>query len=162
MSALIHLYSIGYMHDDPDFPKFFLYLNLFVASMLLLVLADNLLFAFVGWEGVGVCSYWLISFWFGRDKAASAGQKAFLYNRLADVGFLVAIFLVFSKTGTLDYLGIFSHIRAVDPAARAPPSPSCSSRPLAASPRSCLCSRGSPTPWRARPPSPPSSTRRRW
>jgi NADH-quinone oxidoreductase subunit L len=118
VSALIHLYSIGYMHEDPDFPKFFSYLNLFVASMLLLVLANNLLFTFVGWEGVGVCSYWLISFWFGRDKAASAGQKAFLYNRLADVGFLIAIFLVFSKTRTLNYLGIFSHLRTVDPAAR--------------------------------------------
>src|SRR5215469_7978245 len=77
VSALIHLYSIGYMRGDRDYPKFFLYLNLFVASMLLLVLGDNLLFAFVGWEGVGVCSYWLISFWFGRSSAASAGKKAF-------------------------------------------------------------------------------------
>jgi NADH-quinone oxidoreductase subunit L len=118
VSALIHLYSIGYMHDDPDYPKFFVYMNLFVASMLLLVLGNNLLFTFVGWEGVGVCSYWLVSFWFERDKAASAGQKAFLYNRLADVGFLVAIFLVFSKTGTLDYAGIFSHLHAIGPAAR--------------------------------------------
>jgi NADH-quinone oxidoreductase subunit L len=118
VSALIHLYSIGYMHGDADFPKFFAYMNLFVTSMLLLVLGNNLLFTFVGWEGVGVCSYWLISFWFGRDKAASAGQKAFLYNRLADVGFLVAIFLVFSKTGTLDYLGVFSHLHAIAPGAR--------------------------------------------
>jgi NADH-quinone oxidoreductase subunit L len=110
VSSLIHLYSIGYMKGDRDYPKFFLYLNLFVASMLILVLADNLLFTFVGWEGVGVCSYWLVSFWFGRDSAASAGKKAFLYNRLADVGFLIAIFLVFSKTGTLDYTGIFSHL----------------------------------------------------
>ena len=113
VSALIHLYSIGYMGDDPDYPKFFLYLNLFVASMLLLVLGDNLLFTFVGWEGVGVCSYWLIAFWFGRDTAASAGKKAFLYNRLADVGFLVAVFLVFSKTGTLTYKGVFSHLSAI-------------------------------------------------
>ena len=113
VSALIHLYSIGYMRDDPDYPKFFLYLNLFVASMLLLVLGDNLLFTFVGWEGVGVCSYWLIAFWFGRDTAASAGKKAFLYNRLADVGFLVAVFLVFSKTGTLSYKGVFAHLSAI-------------------------------------------------
>ncbi len=113
VSSLIHLYSIAYMKGDRDYPKFFLYLNLFVASMLILVLADNLLFTFVGWEGVGVCSYWLVSFWFGRDSAASAGQKAFLYNRLADVAFLVAIFLVFSKTGTLDYAGIFSHLSLV-------------------------------------------------
>ena len=76
--------------------------------MLILVLANNLLFTFVGWEGVGLCSYWLVSFWFERDTAASAGQKAFLYNRLADVGFLIAIFLVFDKTGTLNYLG---HLR---------------------------------------------------
>ncbi len=113
VSSLIHLYSIGYMKGDGDYPKFFLYLNLFVASMLILVLANNLLFTFVGWEGVGVCSYWLVSFWFGRDSAASAGKKAFLYNRLADVGFLIAIFLVFSKTGTLNYTGIFSHLSLI-------------------------------------------------
>jgi proton-translocating NADH-quinone oxidoreductase chain L len=93
------------MKGDRDYPKFFVYLNLFVASMLILVLANNLLFTFVGWEGVGLCSYWLVSFWFGRDSAASAGQKAFLYNRLADVGFLIAMFLVFDKTGTLNYTG---------------------------------------------------------
>jgi NADH-quinone oxidoreductase subunit L len=113
VSSLIHLYSIGYMKGDRDYAKFFLYLNLFVASMLILVLADNLLFTFVGWEGVGVCSYWLVSFWFGRDSAASAGKKAFLYNRIADVGFLIAIFLVFSKTGTLNYTGIFSHLSQI-------------------------------------------------
>jgi NADH-quinone oxidoreductase subunit L len=113
VSSLIHLYSIGYMKGDRDYPKFFLYMNLFVASMLILVLADNLLFTFVGWEGVGVCSYWLISFWFGSDTAASAGKKAFFYNRLADVGFLIAVFLVFSKTGTLDYTGIFSHLSSI-------------------------------------------------
>jgi NADH-quinone oxidoreductase subunit L len=118
VSALIHLYSIGYMRHDRDFAKFFVYLNLFVASMLMLVLGDNLLFTFVGWEGVGVCSYWLVAFWFGRASAASAGKKAFLYNRLADVGFLVAIFLVFERTGTLQYHGIFSHLGAVDPASR--------------------------------------------
>jgi NADH-quinone oxidoreductase subunit L len=113
ISTLIHLYSIGYMKGDRDYPKFFVYLNLFVASMLILVLANNLVFTFVGWEGVGLCSYWLVSFWFGRDTAASAGQKAFLYNRLADVGFLIAIFLVFDKTGTVNYLGIFSHASAL-------------------------------------------------
>ncbi len=118
VSALIHLYSIGYMKGDADFSKFFLYLNLFVASMLLLVLGDNLLFTFVGWEGVGVCSYWLVSFWFGRDSAASAGKKAFLYNRIADVGFLLAMFLVFDKTGTLNYRGIFAHLSSIDPASR--------------------------------------------
>jgi NADH-quinone oxidoreductase subunit L len=118
ISTLIHLYSIGYMKGDRDYSKFFIYLNLFVASMLILVLANNLLFTFVGWEGVGLCSYWLISFWFGRDTAASAGQKAFLYNRLADVGFLIAIFLVFSQTGTLNYLGIFSQASHIGSGAR--------------------------------------------
>ncbi len=101
ISALIHLYSIGYMKGDQDYPKFFLYLNLFVFSMLLLVLANNLLLTFVGWEGVGVCSYWLVCYWFDRDSAASAGKKAFIYNRVGDVGFLIAMFLIFSQTGTL-------------------------------------------------------------
>jgi NADH-quinone oxidoreductase subunit L len=106
VSMLIHLYSVGYMKGDPDYPKFFVYLNLFVFSMLVLVLANNLLVTFVGWEGVGVCSYWLVSYWFQRDSAASAGKKAFLYNRIGDAGFLIAMFLIFSKLGTLDYLKI--------------------------------------------------------
>ncbi|HVB91394.1 MAG TPA: NADH-quinone oxidoreductase subunit L [Acidimicrobiales bacterium] len=103
VSALIHLYSIGYMKGDRDYSKFFIYLNLFVFSMLVLVLADNLLLTFVGWEGVGVCSYWLIAFWFHRDSAASAGKKAFIYNRIGDAGFLLAIFLIFERTGTIQY-----------------------------------------------------------
>jgi NADH-quinone oxidoreductase subunit L len=109
VSMLIHLYAIGYMKRDGDFPKFFLYFNLFVFSMLLLVLADNLLLTFVGWEGVGVCSYWLVSYWFTRETAAVAGKKAFLYNRVGDVGFLIAMFLIFSKVGTLNYQTIFAH-----------------------------------------------------
>jgi NADH-quinone oxidoreductase subunit L len=110
VSMLIHLYSIGYMKKDRDYSKFFIYLNLFVFSMLVLVLADNLLLTFVGWEGVGVCSYWLVSFWFERDSAASAGKKAFIYNRVGDVGFLIAMFLIFEKAGTLDYQTIFNHL----------------------------------------------------
>ncbi|HEV3214046.1 MAG TPA: NADH-quinone oxidoreductase subunit L [Acidimicrobiales bacterium] len=106
VSALIHLYSIGYMHGERDYTKFFVYLNLFVFSMLLLVLADNLLITFIGWEGVGVCSYWLVSYYFDRDAAASAGKKAFLYNRVGDVGFLVAMFFLFTHLHTLTYLGI--------------------------------------------------------
>jgi len=109
VSMLIHLYSIGYMKGDRDFTKFFVYMNAFVFSMLVLVLADNLLVTFVGWEGVGLCSYWLVSFWFFRDTAASAGKKAFIYNRIGDVGFLLAMFLIFSKTGTLTYLSVFAH-----------------------------------------------------
>src|SRR6202035_1078121 len=103
VSALIHLYSIGYMRGERDYSKFFVYLNLFVFSMLLLVLADNLLITFVGWEGVGVCSYWLVAFWSERESAASAGKKAFIYNRIGDAGFLLAIFLIFEKTGTVQY-----------------------------------------------------------
>jgi NADH-quinone oxidoreductase subunit L len=107
ISALIHLYSIGYMHGEKDFRKFFLYLNLFVFSMLVLVLANNLLLTFVGWEGVGVCSYWLVSYYFTKDSATSAGKKAFLYNRVGDFGLLIAMFLLFHHTHTLNYLGIF-------------------------------------------------------
>ena len=108
ISALIHLYSIGYMKGERDFTKFFVYLNLFVASMLILVLANNLVLTFVGWEGVGVCSYWLVSFYFDKESAASAGKKAFIYNRIGDVGLLLAMFLIFSKTSTLTYLSIFA------------------------------------------------------
>ena len=111
VSMLIHLYSIGYMQSDRDYSKFFIYLNLFVFSMLVLVLANNLLVTFVGWEGVGVCSYWLVSFWFERDTAASAGKKAFIYNRVGDVGFLIAMFLIFSKVGSLNYLAASSPTR---------------------------------------------------
>ena len=118
VSALIHLYSIGYMKKDRDYSKFFIYLNLFVFSMLLLVLANNLLLTFVGWEGVGVCSYFLVAFWFERESAASAGKKAFIYNRIGDAGFLIAIFLIFEKTGTVQYesgpgggiFGMLSHL----------------------------------------------------
>src|ERR1700689_2726316 len=119
VSALIHLYSIGYMKGDKEYTKFFIYLNLFVFSMLVLVLANNLLVTFVGWEGVGVCSYWLVSFWHERETAASAGKKAFIYNRIGDVGFLLAIFLIFERTGTLQYEsgpggGIFGQLHQLD------------------------------------------------
>ena len=89
IAALIHLYSIGYMHGDSRFPRFFTYLNLFVFSMLMLVLGDNLVLTFLGWEGVGACSYFLIAFWFEKDANASAGKKAFITNRVGDWGFMV-------------------------------------------------------------------------
>ncbi len=113
VSTLIHLYSIGYMKGDRDYPKFFLYMNLFVASMLVLVLGSNMVVTFVGWEGVGACSYWLVSFWFTRDTAASAGKKAFVYNRIGDAGFLVAIFLTFDKVHSLEYSTIFARIGTI-------------------------------------------------
>src|SRR5262245_63481558 len=103
VGALIHLYSIGYMHGDKDFSKFFVYLNLFVFSMLMLVLGSNLLVTFLGWEGVGACSYWLVSFWFTNRANASAGKKAFITNRVGDWGFMVAIFLAFATVGSIDY-----------------------------------------------------------
>jgi NADH-quinone oxidoreductase subunit L len=105
VGSLIHLYSIGYMHGDPRFHTFFLYLNLFAFSMLMLVLGDNLLVTFLGWEGVGACSYFLVSFWFQRDSAAVAGKKAFVTNRVGDWGFMVAMFLTFLSLGTLTYAG---------------------------------------------------------
>ena len=108
IGTLIHLYAIGYMHGDERFSRFFLYLNLFAFSMLVLVLANNYLVAFVGWEGVGVCSYFLISFWFERSSAASAGKKAFVTNRIGDFGFMVAIFLMLSKLGTITYSEVFA------------------------------------------------------
>src|ERR1019366_3588823 len=115
ISALIHLYSMGYMHGERDYRKFFLYLNLFVFSMLTLVLANNLVLTFVGWEGVGLCSYWLVGFYFDRDAAASAGKKAFIYNRVGDVGLLIAMFLLFSHTGTLTYLSVFAKSGSLSP-----------------------------------------------
>ncbi|MCB0995482.1 MAG: NADH-quinone oxidoreductase subunit L [Acidimicrobiales bacterium] len=107
---LIHLYSIGYMHGDENFSKFFLYLNLFAFSMLILVLGDNLLLTFLGWEGVGACSYFLISFWFTSESNATAGKKAFVTNRVGDWGFMVAIFLAFATLGTVQYGEMFSTI----------------------------------------------------
>ncbi len=103
VGSLIHLYSVGYMHGDPNFSKFFIYLNLFIFSMLLLVLGDNLLLTFLGWEGVGACSYLLISFWFSDESNASAGKKAFVTNRVGDFGFMLATFLVFVNLGSINY-----------------------------------------------------------
>src|SRR3954463_4419560 len=106
---LLHLYSIGYMKGDPRYRQFFIYLNLFVFSMVCLVLADNFLFLFLGWDGVALCSYLLVSFWFERNRAAVAGKKAFVTNRVADIGLMVAMFLLFSLTGSLTFSTVFSH-----------------------------------------------------
>ncbi len=104
---LIHVYSIGYMGQDPDYSRYFSWLNLFMFSMLLLVLADNFLLLFVGWELVGLCSYLLIGFWFSKPTAAAAAQKAFIVNRIGDFGFMIGLFLLFATFGTFDYLKIF-------------------------------------------------------
>ena len=133
VSSLIHLYSIGYMAHDERRETFFAWLNLFVASMLVLVLAQNFLVMFLGWEGVGLCSYLLIGFWFNRplpvvnplgrlvpgepdDRqevwAPPAAKKAFLANRIGDVGFLLAMFLVFATVGSLDFDVVFGRATA--------------------------------------------------
>ncbi len=109
VGALIHLYAIGYMHGDRDFSKFFIYLNLFAFSMLVLVLGDNLALTFLGWEGVGVCSYLLISFWFTEEANATAGKKAFITNRVGDWGFMLAMFWAFGALGSVRYLDLFGH-----------------------------------------------------
>ncbi len=103
VGTLIHLYSIGYMKGDPSYPRFFFLLNLFLFSMIVLVLADNYLFSFVGWEGVGFCSYGLVGFWFDRDTAAVAAKKAFVTNRVGDFGFMIALFLLFGHFGSFNY-----------------------------------------------------------
>src|SRR5690625_1931842 len=100
VGALIHIYSIGYMAADPDRRRFFAYLNLFVAAMLLLVVADNYLGLYVGWEGVGLASYLLIGFWYAKPVAATAGKKAFVSNRVGDVGLSLAMFTMFAAFGT--------------------------------------------------------------
>src|SRR5439155_23676870 len=103
VGVLIHVFSVGYMRDDPGYPRYFAYLNLFVFFMLLLVLGANYPVLFVGWEGVGLCSYLLIGFWFNEKANADAGKKAFIVNRIGDFGFLVAMFLLFANLGTLDF-----------------------------------------------------------
>jgi len=108
VSSLIHLFSVGYMHDDPGYARYFAYLNLFVAFMLVLVLGASFPVMFIGWEGVGLCSYLLIGFWFEEKEKADAGLKAFLVNRIGDVGFLIAMFLIFSHLGTLDFRETFA------------------------------------------------------
>ena len=108
VSTLIHIYSIGYMHDDPGFPRYFAYLNLFVFNMLLLVSANNFLLMFVGWEGVGLCSYLLIGFWYEKKSASDAGKKAFVVNRIGDFGFLLGMFIIFWTFGTLNFKDVFA------------------------------------------------------
>lgn len=111
---LIHVYSIGYMHDDAGFNKFFSYLNLFVFFMLMLVMGSNYLVMFVGWEGVGLCSYLLIGFWFKNGDYNNAANKAFIMNRIGDLGLLVAMILIFMSCGSLDYNEVFAKVSELD------------------------------------------------
>ena len=118
VGALIHVFSIGYMRDDPSYPRFFSYLNLFVFFMLVLVLGASYPVLFVGWEGVGLCSYLLIGFWFNDKVNADAGKKAFIVNRIGDFGLLVAMFMLFANIGVLDFAGVSA--RALDLGAGSP------------------------------------------
>ncbi len=117
VGSLIHIYSIGYMSHDPAKRKFFGYLNLFVAAMLLLVLGGSFISLYFGWEGVGLASYLLIGFWSDRPAAATAAKKAFIMNRVGDVGLALAIFLMYKELGTTSYQGVFAGIGAVSPGA---------------------------------------------
>ena len=109
VGSLIHLFSIGYMKEDPGYARYFAYLNLFVFFMLVLVLGASFPVMFVGWEGVGLCSYLLIGFWFSDAANANAGRKAFIMNRIGDFGFMVAMFVIFWSTGSLDFVTVFAH-----------------------------------------------------
>jgi NADH-quinone oxidoreductase subunit L len=106
VGSLIHLFSVGYMQADPGYPRYFAYLNLFVFFMLVLVLGASFPLMFIGWEGVGLCSYLLIGFWFSEKANADAGKKAFIVNRIGDFGFLVAMYLLFANVGVLDFVGV--------------------------------------------------------
>ncbi len=108
LSSLIHIYSVGYMHGDKGYPRFFAYLGLFTFFMLVLVMANNFLVMFVGWEGVGLCSYLLIGFWYEKKSAADAGVKAFVVNRVGDFGFVLGVLLIFLTCGTLDFSEVFA------------------------------------------------------
>ena len=103
VGSLIHIYSVAYMAEDPDRRRFFAYLNLFLAAMLLLVVADNFVGLYAGWEGVGLASYLLIGFWYHKPTAATAAKKAFVMNRVGDAGLALAIFVIFANFGTLSY-----------------------------------------------------------
>jgi NADH-quinone oxidoreductase subunit L len=117
VGSLIHLYSIGYMKGDPSYPRFFFLLNLFLFSMLVLVLADSYLFSFLGWEGVGFCSYGLVGFWFDRESAAVAAKKAFVTNRVGDFGFMIALFLMYNHFKSFNYSAVLGPLSLGHPGA---------------------------------------------
>jgi NADH-quinone oxidoreductase subunit L len=112
---LIHVYSVGYMHGEEGFTRFFTYMNLFMVSMLLLVMGNNYVVLFIGWEGVGLCSYLLIGYYYDKVSAAKAASKAFVVNRIGDAGFLLAIFLVFINFKTLDYTKVMAQVSQLSP-----------------------------------------------
>ena len=158
VGSLIHLFSVGYMQEDPGYARYFAYLNLFVVFMLVLVLGSSFPVMFIGWEGVGLCSYLLIGFWFSDKANADAGKKAFIMNRIGDFGFLIAMFCIWRTFGSLDFVGVSGtrRRRCSSRAARSSPRSRCSSSSAApASRRRSRSTPGCPTRWRARRRSPP-------
>ena len=157
VSTLIHLYSFGYMQSDQGYHRFFSYLNFFVFSMLLLVLAGNFVLLIVGWAFVGFASYALISFWYRRTTATRAGMKAFVINVVGDIGLVLAAFLIFRELGTFDYeSGLRESARGLPAptSGRSPRSACCCWSAPSPSRRSCPSTPGCRTRWRARPRSP--------
>ena len=153
ISTMIHLYSISYLEEDRGFARYFAYLNFFVFSMLLLVLAGNFLLLIVGWAFVGAASYLLISFWYRRTTATKAGIKAFVINVLGDVGLVLGTYFIFKHTRTLDFLGIFKAAAARLPRRRSGHRrglPAAAGRARSRSRRRSRCTRGCRTRWRAR------------
>ena len=160
VSLMVHIYTIGYMHDDDGYQRFFSYISLFTFSMLMLVMSNNFMQLFFGWEAVGVVSYLLIGFWYTRPTAIFANLKAFLVNRIGDFGFVLGIAAVVRYTGSLDYATVFAHADQITAAQihisstvggrrSLSPASACSSAPWA-SPRKCPCTYGCPIPWKAR------------
>ena len=158
VSLMVHIYTIGYMADDPGYQRFFSYISLFTFSMLMLVMSNNFLQLFFGWEAVGLVSYLLIGFWFTRPTAIFANMKAFIVNRVGDFGFILGIGLIVAYAGTLNYGEAFAHgadlAKLGFPGSRleaASPSPAsaCSSARWARA-RSSRCTCGCPTRWKAR------------
>ena len=156
IGMLVHYYSIGYMHGDGGYYRFFAYLNLFMFAMFVLILANSYLLVFLGWEGVGLCSYLLIAFWFPKKSASQAGKKAFLVNRVGDFGFTLGMLLIFV---TIRDPAVRRRVRQAESevALRHPDcgSASCCSPARWARAPSSRCTCGSRTPWRA----PPRSAR---
>jgi NADH-quinone oxidoreductase subunit L len=168
IGSLIHIYSTAYMHEemDSEFARYFSYLNLFAAFMLVLVLGANFPVMFVGWEGVGLCSYLLIGFWFKKKSANDAGKKAFVVNRIGDYAFILGMLLLFTRVRHARLPAVARAAAATlapRPASASSRSPRCcSSSAPPASRRRFRSTPGCPTRWRARRRSRPSSTPRRW
>ncbi len=161
VGSLIHIYSIGYMAEDPDRRRFFAYLNLFLAAMLLLVLADNYLGLYAGWEGVGLASYLLIGFWSHKPSAAAAAKKAFVVNRVGDMGLAIALMIMFATIGSISFAGVFSAAPSLSESTLTAMGLLLLLVPAANQPR-CRYSPGSETRWRARPRFRRSSTPPPW